>query len=122
MVGEGEKGGAGRARGYEHLGGGGRVGRWPGLGVGALHTLGGPPGRRLLGTLGQGIVEPRRHADLAGPVLPGMPTGQLQKVGAGPQGVGRRGPDVDASVAVDVDALGQVFAGLELGLAHGPGP
>ncbi len=122
MVREGQERRAEGAGRDQQLRGRGGVGRGPRLAVGADHAPGGPFGRRLPGAFGQGVVEARRQVNLAGPVLAGPPAGLFQEIGAGAQGVRRRVPDVDPAIAVDVDPLGQIFAGLELGLAHGSGP
>ena len=59
-----------------------------------------------------------RHAHLAAPVLAGRPSVAFQVVGDGGEHVGRRGPDVAASVAVEILGELQVAGRHELRLPH----
>ncbi len=120
MVRQGQERRPGPARRQQQLG---RLVHRGAIGRGLAHAERPPSLRKLLGPLGQAVVEVGGQDHLAGAGL-APPPGRLvrEEVGGGGQGVVGRAPDVAPTVAVGVDREGEIVLGGELGLAHGPGP
>src|SRR5690606_3994196 len=63
-----------------------------------------------------------RQGHFVAPGAARLPAVLVQQVGGGGQRVGYRVPDVAPAVAVDVDGIGLVAGGNELGVAHSARP
>ena len=64
----------------------------------------------------------RRYPHLVAPGRSGGPTSPSEKLGCRPEGVGHRGDQIAASIAVAIDGLGEERRRQELGLAERAGP